>query len=133
MIGTAVATRRVFPSLMRGCKVLRGTADHYSVIRTLALAAILATTAAAHRSAARSERRDQSQAQRHTTKAPARSSAARREFQRLHPCPSTGKPIGACPGYVVDHIVPLKRGGLDDPSNMQWQTIAEAKAKDRIE
>jgi hypothetical protein len=59
--------------------------------------------------------------------------AARRRFQRLHPCPSTGKPTGACPGYVVDHIVPLKRGGLDAPSNMQWQTVAEANAKDRIE
>jgi hypothetical protein len=104
------------------------------VIRILALAAILvATGAAEQRSAARSERRDQAHAQRHTTRAPARSSSARREFQRQHPCPSTGKPTGACPGYVVDHIVPLKRGGLDAPSNMQWQSVAEAKAKDRIE
>jgi hypothetical protein len=30
-------------------------------------------------------------------------------------------------------IVPLKRGGLDRPSNMQWQTVADAKAKDRVE
>ena len=37
------------------------------------------------------------------------------------------------PGYVVDHITPLKRGGADSPSNMQWQTIAEAKAKDKWE
>jgi hypothetical protein len=34
---------------------------------------------------------------------------------------------------VVDHIVALKRGGSDDPGNMQWQTIADAKVKDRIE
>jgi hypothetical protein len=27
----------------------------------------------------------------------------------------------------------LKRGGADDPSNMQWQTTSEAKAKDRTE
>jgi hypothetical protein len=34
---------------------------------------------------------------------------------------------------VVDHIDPLKRGRLDAPSNMQWQNVADAKAKDRIE
>jgi hypothetical protein len=34
---------------------------------------------------------------------------------------------------VVDHITPLKRGGADSPGNMQWQTKAEAKAKDKIE
>jgi hypothetical protein len=27
----------------------------------------------------------------------------------------------------------LKHGGADAPGNMQWQTLAEAKAKDRIE
>ena len=62
-----------------------------------------------------------------------RSPEARRQFIKLHPCPSTGKTSGACKGYVVDHIVPLKRGGADDPSNMQWQTTAAAKAKDKIE
>lgn len=41
--------------------------------------------------------------------------------------------VGRCPGYVVDHIVPLMRGGTDSPENMQWQTRAEANAKDRVE
>jgi hypothetical protein len=35
--------------------------------------------------------------------------------------------------YVVDHVVPLACGGADSPSNMQWQTKAEAKAKDKWE
>jgi hypothetical protein len=34
---------------------------------------------------------------------------------------------------VVDHVAPLKRGGADAPSNMQWQTKEEAKAKDKWE
>lgn len=62
-----------------------------------------------------------------------RDPAARREFQRANPCPANGKTSGRCPGYVVDHIRPLKRGGPDVPANMQWQTKAAAKAKDRIE
>ena len=52
---------------------------------------------------------------------------------KAHPCPSTGKTHGACPGYVVDHIQALKYGGADRPENMQWQTVSEAKAKDKWE
>lgn len=62
-----------------------------------------------------------------------RSPAARAEFKRLYPCPATGKASGACPGYVIDHIKALACGGPDEPSNMQWQTVAEAKAKDKWE
>ena len=62
-----------------------------------------------------------------------RSTTARHAFQRSHPCPSTGKVSGPCPGYVIDHIKPLKRGGPDSSSNMQWQIKAAARAKDRTE
>jgi hypothetical protein len=62
-----------------------------------------------------------------------RSESATQTFRHLNPCPATGKSSGGCPGYVIDHVVPLKRGGPDAPSNMQWQTKAEAKAKDRVE
>ncbi len=63
----------------------------------------------------------------------ARDAAVARAFQRGNPCPSTGKTTGRCPGYVKDHIKPLCAGGADHPSNMQWQTDAEAKKKDRLE
>lgn len=62
-----------------------------------------------------------------------RSQTVLRHFQRLHPCPSTGRTTGACPGYVKDHIKPLACGGRDAVDNIQWQTIAEGKAKDKIE
>ncbi len=62
-----------------------------------------------------------------------RSHAARAEFQHAHPCPATGQPSGKCPGYVIDHIRPLACGGADSAANMQWQTRAEARAKDRHE
>jgi hypothetical protein len=62
-----------------------------------------------------------------------RNPQARREFRNAHPCPATGKTIGACPGYVIDHVQALKHGGPDAPSNMQWQTTAAAKAKDKWE
>jgi 5-methylcytosine-specific restriction endonuclease McrA len=51
-----------------------------------------------------------------------RDPAQRRKFHRNNPCPSTGKTSGACPGYHVDHIVPLACGGADRPYNMQWLT-----------
>ncbi|MFI5187212.1 MAG: HNH endonuclease signature motif containing protein [Chitinophagales bacterium] len=56
-----------------------------------------------------------------------RSSSARNTFMKM-----TGFPHGR-PGYVVDHVIALKRGGCDCPSNMQWQTIADAKEKDKTE
>ena len=62
-----------------------------------------------------------------------RSASTIAEFKRQQPCPSTGQSRGACPGYVVDHIEPLCAGGPDVPSNMQWQTAGEAKAKDKLE
>jgi hypothetical protein len=62
-----------------------------------------------------------------------RSLEVKHEFQRQHPCPSTGQTTGRCPGYIKDHIVPLACGGPDSVTNLQWQTITAARAKDKWE
>ena len=54
-------------------------------------------------------------------------------FRMANPCPSTGQTQGACKGYVIDRVIPVACGGVEEPSNMQWQTLAEAKEKDRWE
>ncbi len=56
-----------------------------------------------------------------------RSQAVKDDFMR-----QSGHPRG-WPGHVVDHVVPLACGGADEPSNMQWQSTEEAKAKDKVE
>lgn len=55
-------------------------------------------------------------------KSPKRNAETLRAFQRAHPCPSTGKRSGACPGYQKHHIWPLCCGGPDDPANLVWVT-----------
>ncbi len=47
--------------------------------------------------------------------APKRSRSARSAFRRVYPCPTTGETTGSCPGYEVDHVVPLACGGRDAP------------------
>ena len=69
----------------------------------------------------------------HSSTKNVRSASAKRNFQASNPCPATGKTTGSCKGYVVDHKTPLACGGADAPSNMQWQTTAEAKLKDKTE
>ena len=56
-----------------------------------------------------------------------RSEAAKHQFEV-----QSGYPTGR-QGYVVGHIRPLTCGGTDAPSNMQWQTVAQGKAKDAWE
>ena len=63
----------------------------------------------------------------------ARSYSAKAAFARVTACPSTGLHKLPCRGYVIDHVKPLACGGVDAPSNMAWQTIADGKAKDKWE
>ncbi|MCL2831386.1 MAG: HNH endonuclease [Betaproteobacteria bacterium] len=58
-----------------------------------------------------------------------RSAKAKAEFRKLHPCPATGKTKGKCPGYQIDHIIPLCSGGADHSGNMQWLGTKAHKAK----
>ena len=42
-----------------------------------------------------------------------------------------GKHQEPCTGWVVGYLKPLCAGGADRIANMQWQTVATAKRKDR--
>lgn len=60
------------------------------------------------------------------------------QFRRAHPCPSTGRRSGPCPGWAVDHVIPLASCGCDAMLNLQWLPVATksargALAKDRWE
>lgn len=63
----------------------------------------------------------------------ARSTTQVNHFKKANVCPATGKIQASCPGYVVDHIIPLCKCGADNPGNMQWQTLAASKLKDKVE
>lgn len=54
-------------------------------------------------------------------------------FRRANPCPLTGKAIGPCKGWIVDHVWSLCLGGPDVPENMKWQTTTESYLKDVFE
>lgn len=63
-----------------------------------------------------------------------RSEEQKKVFKAHNACPSLHSyTLGSCPGYVVDHIWPLCAGGCDNPENMQWQTVKQSRAKDRLE
>ena len=52
-------------------------------------------------------------------------------FLKKYACPMTGKHTEICKGWVVGYIKPLCAGGVDRIANMQWQTVATAKRKER--
>lgn len=69
-----------------------------------------------------------------TTQQPAqRSRTELAAFKRVNPCPDTGRPSGACPGWEVDHIIPLCNGGPDKPDNMQWLTVDAHREKTKTD
>ncbi|MBK7352661.1 MAG: HNH endonuclease [Nitrosomonas sp.] len=67
-----------------------------------------------------------------------RKSAVVAAFKRIHPCPSNGQTEGPCPGWAVDHVIPLAVGGCDAVFNLQWlpneiKSCAGTLCKDRWE
>ena len=54
-----------------------------------------------------------------------RSEETKREFMR-----SSGYPHGR-PGFVVAPVTALKSGGTDTAANMQWISVAKAKALEK--
>lgn len=67
-----------------------------------------------------------------------RSVAVLRAFQRIHPCPETGKTTGACPGWALNHVIPLACGGCDSVANLDWmpdeiKSCREPWCRDRFE
>lgn len=59
-------------------------------------------------------------------------------FKKQWACPVTGAHIGSCPGWAIDHVIPLACGGVDAVYNMQWlpNEIKSAKgefSKDHFE
>jgi len=54
-----------------------------------------------------------------------RNEQTKREFMQ-----ASGYPHGR-PGYVVVPVTPLKSAGPDTAANLEWQTVATAKAKDK--
>lgn len=72
-----------------------------------------------------------------------RSVKAKKEFMRAHPCPvgahlrvRPGRTHGSaptCPGFQIDHVVPLACGGADRPENMQWLSLEKHRAKTKID
>lgn len=52
-------------------------------------------------------------------------------FRQTYPCPSTKQSAGACPGWAIDHVIPLACGGADAVYNLQWlpDQIKSARGK----
>lgn len=67
------------------------------------------------------------------TPPPERSRTELAAFKRANPCPVTGQARSACPGWEVDHIVPLCNGGPDKPANMQWLTVDAHREKTKTD
>lgn len=107
------------------------------ILIAIALTAIMAPTFA-HQPGAMEEVRFCGEPQRDAEGRIVRSRAVLRAFQRLYACPSTGKTTGPCPGWAINHTIPLACGGCDSVANLDWmpdriKSCAEPWCRDRWE
>ena len=59
-------------------------------------------------------------------------------FAKLYACPADGLHTRSCPGWSIDHVIPLAVGGCDAVRNLQWlpnkiKSCAGTVCKDRWE
>ena len=71
------------------------------------------------------------QVQRNAKGATQRSPQVLAAFRNAYPCPATKQSTGACPGWAIDHVIPLACGGADAVYNLQWlpDQIKSARGK----
>lgn len=49
-----------------------------------------------------------------------RTDRMKRDYKARFPCPTTGKLQKSCPGWEIDHLIPLCCGGADVWTNARW-------------
>ena len=74
--------------------------------------------------------------ERHANGVIKRDASLLRDFAKVFPCPSTLQPVPSCPGWQIDHVLPLASGGCAMQGNLQWlpveiKTCAGTLCKDR--
>ena len=61
-----------------------------------------------------------------------------RQFAKVFPCPEPQEGIPGCPGWSIDHVIPLATGGCHTAVNLQWlpnsiKSCGDPDCKDRWE
>ncbi|MEY2688980.1 MAG: hypothetical protein RL375_3178 [Pseudomonadota bacterium] len=68
--------------------------------------------------------------ERHTSGVIKRNRQVLSAFRKLHPCPATGASEGACPGWEINHTIPLACGGCDSVTNLDWMPVQAKTCKE---
>jgi hypothetical protein len=107
---------------------------HVSVIIVTAICVILY----ANTSNAQTDPRIKASVERNADGSIKRSRTVLKDFVQIHPCPANNLPDVSCPGWAIDHVIPLASCGVDEIINLQWlpdaiKSCAGTECKDRWE